>query len=67
VPSVVARTLIIGGFDGIGGYLRIYAEIVRTLLPSLNTGGAEVVIGILRLPVSAGVGKSVIAMLDRIP
>jgi hypothetical protein len=64
MPSVVARTLVVCGFDRIGGYLRIYPKIVRALLPTQNTFGAKVVVGILRLPVRAGVGKGVKTVLD---
>jgi hypothetical protein len=67
VSSVVARTLVVGGFDRIGFDLRIYPKIVRARLPTQNALWAKVVVGILRLPVRAGVGKRVVAMLNRVP
>jgi hypothetical protein len=66
MSPVVARTLVIGGFDRIGGYLGIYPKIVRTRLPTQNALWAKVVIGILRLPMRTGVGKGVKTVLNRI-
>jgi hypothetical protein len=67
MSSVVARTLVVGGFDGVGGYLGINPKIIRTCLPTQNALWAKVVVGILRLPVRAGIRKRVVAMLNRIP
>jgi hypothetical protein len=67
MSSVVARTLVVGGFDRIGGYLGIYPKIVSARLPTQNTFWAKVVVGILCLPVRAGVRKRVVAVLNRIP
>jgi hypothetical protein len=67
VSSVVARTLVVGGFDRIGFDLGIYPKIVRARLPTQNTFWAKVVVGILRLPVRAGVRKGIVAVLNRIP
>ena len=67
MTPIVARTLVIGALHWVRIHLRIYPEIVCALLPSLYALWAKVIVGILCLPVRAGVGKAVIAMLDRIP
>jgi hypothetical protein len=67
MSSVVARTLVIGGFDRIGFDLRIYSKIIGTCLPAPNTFGTKVVVGILCLPMRAGVGKRVVPVLNFIP
>lgn len=67
MTPIVARTLVIGAFHWVRIHLRIYSEIVCARLPSLNALWAQVVVSILCLPVRAGIGKAVIAMLDRVP
>ena len=67
MSSVVARTLVVGGFDRIGGHLGIYPKIVCARLATQNAFWAKVVVGILRLPVRAGVRKRVVAVLNRVP
>jgi hypothetical protein len=67
MSSVVARTLVVGGFDRIGGYLGIYPKIIGARLPTQNALWAKVVVGILCLPVRAGVGKRKVVVLNRIP
>jgi hypothetical protein len=67
MSSVVARTLVVGGFDRIGLDLRVYPKIVSARLLSQNTFWTKVVVGILCLPMRAGVGKGVVAVLNFIP